>query len=48
MYATWKKEYRALKKRRPNMSDVWYSDQIAKTAIAQGRDASTIKKNMIS
>ena len=48
MYATWKKEYRALKKRRPNMSDVWYSDQIAKTAIAQGRDASTIKKNMHS
>lgn len=46
MYATWQKAYRALKKRRPNMSDVWYSEQIAKTAIAQGRDASTIKKNM--
>ena len=47
-YATWQKEYRALKKRRPNMSDVWYSQQIAKTAIAQGRNASTIKKHMLS
>ena len=48
MYATWQKEYRALKKRRPNMSDVWYSKEIAKKTIAQGRDASTIKKNMLS
>lgn len=48
MYATWKKEYKALKKRRPDMSDVWCSQQIAKTAVAQGRDASTIKKNMLS
>jgi len=47
-YASWQKEYRALKKRRPNMSDVWYSEQIAKTAIAQGLNASTIKKHMIS
>ena len=48
MYATWRQEYRALKKRRPNMSDVWYSKEIAKKPIAQGRDASTIKKNMLS
>jgi len=48
MYATWRKEYRALKKRRPNMSDVWYSKEIAKKTIAQGRDASTIKKHMLS
>ena len=48
MYATWQKAYRALRKKRPNESDVWYSQQIAKTAIAQGRDASTIKKNMKS
>lgn len=47
-YATWKKEYRALKKRRPNMTDEWYSQQIAKTPIAQGRDANTIKKNMLT
>ncbi len=46
MYAAWQKEYRALKKRRPAMSDVWYSEQIAKTPIGQGRNASTIKKNM--
>ena len=48
MYASWQKEYKALKKRRPNMPDVWYSQQIARTAIAHGRDASTIKKNMFS
>ena len=47
-YASWQKAYRALRKKRPNESDVWYSQQIAKTAIAQGRDASTIKKNMLT
>lgn len=46
MYVTWQKEYKALKKRRPGESDVWYSQQIAKSAVAQGRNASTIKKNM--
>ena len=48
MYESWQKEYRALKKRRRNMSDVWYSQQIAKMEIANGRNASTIKKNMKS
>jgi hypothetical protein len=48
MYATWQKAYKALRKKRPNESDVWYSQQIAKTAIAQGRNASTIKKNMLT
>jgi hypothetical protein len=48
MYESWQKEYRRLKKRRPNMSDVWYSQQIAKMAIAKGRNAGTIKKNMKS
>lgn len=47
MYATWQKAYKALRTKRPNESDVWYSQQIAKTAIAQGRNASTIKKNML-
>lgn len=47
-YASWQKAYKALRKKRPNESDVWYSQQIAKTAIAQGRDASTIKKNMLA
>ena len=48
MYATWQKAYRAFCKKHPGKSDVWYAQQIAKTAIAQGRDASTIKKNMLS
>ncbi|MBA3594256.1 MAG: hypothetical protein H0W47_10735 [Polaromonas sp.] len=48
MYAAWQKEYRALKKRRPGESDVWYSQQIAKTTIAKDRDASTIKKHMLA
>lgn len=46
IHEQWRKEYRALKKRRPNMSDVWYSQQIAKMECAQGRSAGTIKKNM--
>ena len=28
-YARWHKAYRALKQRRPQMSDVWYARQIA-------------------
>lgn len=47
-YASWQKAYKALRKKRPNESDVWYSQQIAKTPIAQGRHASTIKKNMLA
>jgi hypothetical protein len=46
MYESWRKEYRALRKRRPGMSDVWYSQQIAKMDIAHGRDAETIRKKM--
>ena len=47
-YASWQKAYKGLRKKRPNESDVWYSQQIAKTPIAQGRDASTIKKHMLA
>jgi len=47
MYASWQKEYRALKKKRPKMSDVWYSKQIEKMDIANERNFSTIKKHMI-
>ena len=47
-YASWQKAYKALRKKRPNELDVWYSQQIAKTPIAQGRDASTIKKHMLA
>ncbi len=46
MYERWQKEYRALKQRRPDMSDVWYSQQIAKMDIAQGRNAETIRKHL--
>lgn len=48
MYASWQKAYRALRKKSPGKSDVWYSQQIAKAAIGQGRNASTIKKHMLS
>ena len=48
MYATWQKAYRALLKKNPGKPDVWYSQQIAKLSIAQGRDASTIKKHMLT
>jgi hypothetical protein len=42
----WRKEYRALKRRRPEMSDVWYSQQIAKMDIAKSRSAETIRKHL--
>ena len=45
-YARWQKAYRALKQRRPQMSDVWYARQIAKQEIAAGCHASTIRKHM--
>lgn len=48
MYERWQKEYRALKKKRRKMSDVWYSQQIEKMDIANGRNFSTIKKHMKS
>jgi hypothetical protein len=44
MYVDWQKAYRALCKKSPGKSDVGYSQQIAKTPVAQGRDANTIKK----
>jgi len=46
MYESWRKAYRSLRKQRPNMSDVWYSQQIAKMDIAKRRSAGTVKKNM--
>jgi len=45
-YESWQKEYRALRKKRPGMSGVWYSQQIAKMDVAQSRDAETIRKHM--
>ena len=46
LYERWRKEYRALKRSRPEMSDVWYAQQIAKKPIAKGRSAETIRKHM--
>jgi hypothetical protein len=42
----WRKEYRTQKKRRPEMSDKWHSQQIAKLKVADGCSAETIRKNM--
>ena len=46
MYASWQKEYRSLRKKHTKKSDVWFSQQIAKLPISQGRSADTIKKHM--
>lgn len=46
LHESWRKEYRALKKQRPGMSDVWYSQQIARSDIAGARSAETVRKNM--
>jgi hypothetical protein len=45
-YERWQKAYRSLRKQRPDKTDVWYSQQIAKQVIAAGRDAETIRKHM--
>jgi hypothetical protein len=47
MYESWRKAYRALKRKHPGKSDVWYSQQIANTHNPLDRDASTIKKHML-
>lgn len=46
MYESWRKEYRALRKRTPGMSDVWYSQRIAKMKIAKDHNPETIRKRM--
>lgn len=48
VYATWQKAYRDLYKEHKlkNKTETWYSKQIAKMRIANGRAASTIKKHM--
>ena len=45
-YARWQTAYRALKQRRPQMSDVWYASQLAKQAVAAGCQADTIRRHM--
>lgn len=46
MYKQWQKAYAAAVRARPNMSDLWYSQHIAKMEIAKKRSAETIRKNM--
>jgi len=46
MYESWKKEYRASTKRRPEMSDVWHAEKIAGMEIGKGSSADTIRKHM--
>jgi hypothetical protein len=46
MYESWQKEYRALRRKSPGMSDVWYSQRIAKMEIAKSRNAETIRRRM--
>lgn len=48
MYESWRKAYRDLHKkhRNKNMSDVWYSKQIAKLEIAKSRKDSTIRRHL--
>jgi len=45
-YKNWQKAYRELKKGHPNMSDVWYSQRIAKLDVAKGQSAETVRKHM--
>lgn len=50
IYASWRKAYRDMRRESPGKSDVWYSQRIAKDQKLnpRGRDASTIKKNMLT
>ena len=46
MYQDWNDEYLRLKKEKSGRTDTWFSKQIAKMDIAQGKSAGTIVKNM--
>ena len=41
MYERWRRVYRSLRKQRPNMSDVWYSQQIARQNVGAGRNVAS-------
>ncbi|WP_174625312.1 hypothetical protein [Candidatus Methylobacter favarea] len=47
MHQDWQDEYSRLKVQHPNMADTWYAAKISKLDIAKGRDAETIRKNMV-
>ncbi len=46
MYESWQKEYRRLARSHPKMSDLWYSQQIARLDAGKNRSADTIRKHM--
>lgn len=46
LHENWRKAYRALTRSHAGMSDVWYSQRIAKMDIAQGKSAETIRKHL--
>jgi hypothetical protein len=46
LHASWKKEYRELKRSRPGKTDGWYAQQISKMDITPKRSPETIRKNM--
>ena len=43
---TLQKAYRALKRQRPGMSDVWYARQIARSDLGGGLSPGSIRKRM--
>jgi len=45
-YKDWQKAYRALRREKPGMTDVWYSRQIARSVLGGGHRPDTIRKNM--
>jgi hypothetical protein len=45
-YGQWRKEYQELKKRSPNMSDVWYANRIGRMDVGAGHSPDAIRKNM--
>lgn len=46
MYQNWRDQYRSLMQKHPEKTDTWYSAQIAKLPMAQGKSADTVRKNM--
>jgi hypothetical protein len=46
MYESWRKEYHALRKKRPDISNLWHSQQIAKMDIARNKAAETIRQRI--
>ena len=46
LHERWRSAHRDLQKRHPNMSKVWYAQQIAKRQIAEDRSAATIRRHL--